>query len=69
MSSTPRKTNVSAPAPESFAPAVPKADWVELVRQKVEALEFGSVQIVVHDSRVVQVESTERHRFDLRKSA
>jgi hypothetical protein len=35
------------------------ADWLELVRQNVQSLRFGVVQIVVHDSRVTQIERTE----------
>ncbi|MDB6039583.1 MAG: hypothetical protein JWM99_3424 [Verrucomicrobiales bacterium] len=42
----------------------PNADWLELVQKQVTALRFGVVQITVHDSRVVQVETTERLRFD-----
>jgi hypothetical protein len=41
-----------------------KADWLEVVQKQVTALRFGVVQITVHDSRVVQVETTERLRFD-----
>lgn len=37
--------------------------WLDLVRKKVEALRFGTIQIVVHDGRVTQVESTERFRL------
>lgn len=37
--------------------------WLEIVRQRVEAMRFGSVQIVVHDGRVTQVESTEKTRL------
>ena len=37
--------------------------WLEVVRRKVEALRFGSVQIIVHDGRVTQVESLEKTRF------
>lgn len=37
--------------------------WIEIVRQKVSALRFGSVQIIVHDGRVTQVESTEKTRL------
>lgn len=37
--------------------------WIELVRQKVKAMRFGSVQIVVHEGRVTQVESTEKTRL------
>jgi hypothetical protein len=34
------------------------------VRQQVSSLRFGVVQVTVHDSRVVQIETTERVRFD-----
>lgn len=37
--------------------------WVEIVKEKVAALRFGSVQIIVHDGRVTQVESTEKTRL------
>ena len=37
--------------------------WIELVQQQVESLRFGVVQIVVHDSRVVQIERTEKVRL------
>ncbi|HEY1084837.1 MAG TPA: YezD family protein [Prosthecobacter sp.] len=37
--------------------------WVEIVRQKVAAMRFGSVQIIVHEGRVTQVESTEKTRL------
>ena len=37
--------------------------WLEIVRQKVSAMRFGSVQIVVHEGRVTQVESTEKTRL------
>ncbi|HEX9046892.1 MAG TPA: YezD family protein [Verrucomicrobiae bacterium] len=38
--------------------------WVDLVTQQVTSLRFGVVEIVVHDSRVIQIEKTERLRFD-----
>jgi hypothetical protein len=37
--------------------------WLEIVRQKVGAIRFGSVQITVHEGRVTQVESLEKTRF------
>lgn len=37
--------------------------WLDVVRRKVESLRFGSVQIIVHDGRVTQVESVEKTRF------
>ena len=39
-------------------------DWLEIVRDQVNSLRFGVVEIVVHDSRVVQIEKTERVRLD-----
>jgi len=38
--------------------------WLQLVRDHVGSLKFGTVQITVHDSRVVQVERVEKLRFD-----
>lgn len=38
--------------------------WLDIIQKKVESLRFGVVQIVVHDSEVVQIERTERIRFD-----
>ena len=37
--------------------------WLEIVKHKVEAMRFGSVQIIVHEGRVTQVESTEKTRL------
>jgi hypothetical protein len=42
-------------------------DWLELVRQKVQSLRFGVVQIVVNDSRVTQIERTEKTRLQSMK--
>jgi hypothetical protein len=48
---------------ERTSPDSPKTDWLEVVRQNVANLRFGSVQITVHDGRVTQVESIEKTRF------
>ncbi len=37
--------------------------WLEIVRRKVSAIRFGSVQITVHEGRVTQVESLEKTRI------
>jgi hypothetical protein len=50
---------------ESIVPDPPYAPWLALVVEKVRSLQYGVVQIVVHDSHVVQVERTERHRFNV----
>ena len=38
--------------------------WIELVRAQVNSLQSGVVQITVHQSRVTQIERTERVRLD-----
>jgi hypothetical protein len=49
--------------PESF-PSGLTPEWLRVVHDQVEHLRFGVVQIVVHEHRVVQVERTEKVRFD-----
>lgn len=54
------KSNVTmTPNPQENAPEA----WIDIVRQKVASMRFGSVQIVVHEGRVTQVESTEKTRL------
>ena len=38
--------------------------WLELVIQHVNSLNYGVVEIIVHDSRVIQIEKTERVRLE-----
>ena len=38
--------------------------WLALVRQQVESLRYGEVQIVVHDARVTRIERTEKLRLE-----
>lgn len=49
------ETPVSAPS---------AGDWLETVRRHVANLRYGVVQITVHGGKVVQVEKTERFRFE-----
>lgn len=39
-------------------------DTERYVLDAIQELRFGTVEIVVHDSRIVQVEVSEKHRFD-----
>ena len=48
----------AVPPPNSVPP-----DWLALVREKVEGLRYGVVQLVVHDGRVTQIERTEKTRL------
>lgn len=38
--------------------------WIERIVGSVRGMEYGSVNIIVHDGRIVQIERTERKRFD-----
>lgn len=38
--------------------------WLEVVRQSVEGLRYGKVEITIHDGRVTQVDATRRTRLD-----
>ena len=38
--------------------------WLDVIKQNIETLRFGEVQIIVHDSKIVQVERTEKIRLD-----
>ena len=40
------------------------ADWERAVVEAIRALRFGSIEIVVHEGRVVQIETREKVRFD-----
>lgn len=39
-------------------------NWLEVVERQVRGLKFGSVEITVHEGRVVQVETSVKVRFD-----
>jgi hypothetical protein len=39
------------------------AAWESTVRKAVRGLRYGSVEVLVHDGRVVQVETREKVRF------
>jgi hypothetical protein len=38
--------------------------WLGIVAKQVESLKYGVVQITIHESRVVQIEKTEKVRLD-----
>jgi hypothetical protein len=38
--------------------------WLDLVSQQIGSLRYGVVEIIVHDSHVIQIEKTERVRLD-----
>lgn len=44
-------------------------DWLAIVAEKAEAVRFGTIQITVHEARVVQIDSTERTRLEADRGA
>jgi len=40
---------------------------IEKIVNLLEGLEFGTVQIVVHDSQITQIDRLEKYRFPQRK--
>ena len=45
-------------------PIILLPEWLDIVREKVESLNFGVVQIVVQDRKVTQIERTEKTKLD-----
>ena len=38
--------------------------WMATLKRQVQSLRFGTVQLVIHESQVVQIETTEKVRFE-----
>ena len=41
-----------------------RENWLDAVRGQVKSLRYGVIQIVMYDSRVVQIEKTEKIRLE-----
>lgn len=55
---------LSSPRPDfTFSPS--EQEWLPLLLSKVRALRFGTVQLKVHESQVVVLETVEQTRFEL----
>lgn len=50
-------------APPERRPTADRADPLEIVRQSLETLRFGAIQLTVHEGKLVQVDITEKRRF------
>ena len=63
----PHKLDALAKSPSNGVKSLPVVfDEAEVVRRILKALagiEYGSVEIIVQDSKVVQIERTQRSRF------
>ena len=40
---------------------------IEKIRKLLETLEYGNLQITVHDSQVTQIDKLEKHRIPLKR--
>ena len=40
----------------------------KMILNELKGLQYGSLMIVVHDGQIVQIERTEKKRFDLLKN-
>ncbi len=56
----------TTPAWQATSPREGDPAWLVAVSDSVMGLDYGTVQVVVQDGEVVQVERTERVRFDFR---
>lgn len=47
-------------------PPIPSTDdnWMAVAEEKIRGIQNGTLQIIVHDSRVVQIEWNDRVRFN-----
>jgi len=43
-------------------PQRPTSPWLQLIREAVEAVDYGTIQIKVHAGEVVQIETTRKIR-------
>lgn len=39
------------------------ADVLKSIKEKIESIEYGSITVVVHDGKVIQLETNEKTRF------
>ncbi|HWQ93512.1 MAG TPA: YezD family protein [Clostridia bacterium] len=44
-------------------------EWLTILRKRIESLEYGIVEVVVHNGRVVEIDTTEKLRFGARLPA
>jgi hypothetical protein len=38
--------------------------WIERIKNNIQGLKFGTVQITIHEGKIVQIDRTERSRFE-----
>lgn len=61
--STEKKPAAQPAAPNQPAASASPEEWFAYVREKIDSVKYGSLQIVVHDGKIMQVEATEKIRL------
>ncbi|MGC1677926.1 MAG: YezD family protein [Candidatus Binataceae bacterium] len=47
-----------------FGGAYPPTQVLERISQAIQGVRFGSVEVVIQDGRIIQIERKEKFRFD-----
>lgn len=55
-------SNLNTQSVDRSSESIPH-NLAEIILKQLQNLRFGSIEIVVHDSRVVQIEKKEKTRF------
>jgi len=48
-------------------PSRPLSEVEQHILQAIGQIRYGSVEVIIHDSRVVQIEKSEKVRFEARR--
>lgn len=43
-------------------------EWLKRIKEQVTGVQYGSVQITIHNGQIVQIDRTERSRYDAAKA-
>ncbi|MEV5027190.1 YezD family protein [Paenibacillus sp. LPE1-1-1.1] len=43
-------------------------EWLKRIKEQLAGVQYGVVQITIHNGQIVQIDRTERSRFDTEKS-
>ncbi len=54
---------MNSPSTPQAKPRSTTPVWLELVREKVEGVRYGVIELIVHDGQVTQIETTEKTRI------
>src|SRR5579862_5767225 len=61
-----RRFFTPTPMPTEFRPPADPSPILDRVREALHTLRYGVITLTVHDGTVVQIDRTERQRFDRR---